>query len=188
MKIEVPDAGVPASAPMRLPGGRFVEMDEPTFIPKYRRRQRFPVKRVGLGVNVRVLLPVSPDEYVGHDQVGRRMTEHGRLGITKALARDDFIHGLSRETPRRSRGARETAGRIGSSEIKHKRIVLAVDVPIVLPQFEDASTVRPRAKECSRGRNRFGLVGCKKSGAPNDLAVPVEQVTTVFERPRCPQR
>ena len=68
-------------------------------------------------------------------------------------------------------------------EVEDDRVVLAVDVATILPELEDAGAIRSRPKEGPRGRNRFIFIGCRKFGSPDDLAVSVEQVATVFERP-----
>ena len=72
---------------------------------------------------------------------------------------------------------------MGGSEVEDDRIAFAIDEATVLPKLEEAGAIRSRAKECARDRNGVVFIGGGKFGSPNDLAVPVEQVTAIFERP-----
>jgi hypothetical protein len=83
--------------------------------------------------------------------------------------------------PAESASRERSIGLIAGPKVEHERIALAVDKAIFLPQLKNARAVRPGAEEGPRGRNRFLFSRSLKFGSPYDLAVPVEQVTTIFE-------
>jgi hypothetical protein len=72
---------------------------------------------------------------------------------------------------------------MGPPEIEDNGIAFAINEAAVLPKLEQACAVGSRTKKCARGRNCFVFIGCVEFCSPNDLAVPVEQVTAIFERP-----
>ena len=72
---------------------------------------------------------------------------------------------------------------MGRPEIEDNGIAFAIDEAAVLPKLEQAGAIRSRTKECSRGRDRFVFIGSKEFCSPDDLAIPIEQVTAVFKWP-----
>jgi hypothetical protein len=72
---------------------------------------------------------------------------------------------------------------VASPEIEDNRIAFAIDEAALLPKLEQACAIRSRTKERSRRGNCFVFIGSKDFCPPNDLAIPVEQVTAIFERP-----
>lgn len=66
-------------------------------------------------------------------------------------------------------------------QVEHCRIVLAMQVAIVLPQFEAASTVRSGSEQRPCRCNCFVIVRDNELETPHDSPVPVEQVTAVFK-------
>lgn len=72
---------------------------------------------------------------------------------------------------------------MGRPEVEDNGITFAIDEATVLPKLEQACAIRSRPEECSRGRNRFVFVGGEEFCSPHDLAVTVEQVTAILERP-----
>jgi hypothetical protein len=72
---------------------------------------------------------------------------------------------------------------MGSPEIEYNGIAFAIDEAAVLPKLEQACAIRSRTKERPRRGNCFVFIGSKEFCPPNDLAIPIEQVTAIFERP-----
>ena len=63
-----------------------------------------------------------------------------------------------------------------------------MEIAFVLPYLKPASTRLGFSEQCPRCRNRFMIVQGIEFVAPNDLPVPVEQVTPVFDDPQRLQR
>jgi hypothetical protein len=103
--------------------------------------------------------------------------------------RDRVAIALTRFGGRLGEGAsyREMVGHMSRAEFDDEGVVLAIDVSAVLPKLKDASTIGALAEERPRGRNCFIFIRGTKFRAPNDLPVPVEQVTAIFEGAWRPQ-